>query len=450
MTWAQNLASSAKRLLVGAERVATVNGPLIPSRTGTRYAGVPVNDDTALRHSAVWACLRLRADLVSTMPVDTYRDVVVEGNKIAVDMGRPPILVTPGGEDWAWEEWSYASQNDLDSCGNTVGIITEKTGQGLPARIDLQYKGDVTIFQNTNMARPKYRIAGKVYDREQVWHERQYPVSGRPYGLSPVLYAASSIGEYLAAQQMGLDWFAGAGIPKARLKNTGKELTPRETAQIKERWMASVANGDLFVHGSNWEYNLLQAEAIGSEWLDSRRFGLADVCRFFGCPADLIEAAISGGGSLTYQNIGQRNLQFLIMQLGPALIRREKAWSRGLLPQPRYARVNTNALVRLDPVAQGKLLDDAVKGRRMTVTEARAKMDLGPLTPEQEEEFARLFGPPKGAEPTGKTLDARGPELAELVTFLRSVLDYGTAPVSPAVTGLWSQPAIEAATVDVD
>ena len=446
MTWAQSLGRAVKSVLVGGERVATVNGPIIPDRQGVRGGVGAVTDDRALRHSAVWACLRLRADIVSTLPVDNFRDVTIDGSKIAVEMPKPPILVTPGGQDWPWEDWSYASQNDVDACGNTVGIITERTGQNLPARVDLQARSDVTIFQNRNDDRAKYRIAGKVYTRDQVWHERQFPVSGRPYGLSPILYAAASISEYLSAQQMGLDWFAGSGVPKARLKNTERKVDAREAAQVKERWHASIGNGDIFVHGNTWEYNLMQAEAAGSEWLDARRFGLADVCRFFGCPADLIEAAISSPGTLTYQSISQRNLQFLILQLGPALVRRERAWSRGLLPQPRYVKVNTAALVRLDPKAQGDLLDAAVKGRRMTVTEARAKMDLPPLTPEQEAEFNRLFGPPKGAEPLGKTL-ARGPDLAELVTFLRSVYDPGLAPVSPGMGPLWLPDGV-AANVD--
>ena len=46
------------------ERVSTIDGPIIPSRAGAPGSGaVGVNEETAMRHSAVWACLRLRADL---------------------------------------------------------------------------------------------------------------------------------------------------------------------------------------------------------------------------------------------------------------------------------------------------------------------------------------------------------------------------------------------------
>lgn len=65
---------------------------LLDARRGKRTGKVHVTGDTALRHSAVWACLRLRADLVSTMPVDVYRRV----NGIQVEVAKPPVLVTPG------------------------------------------------------------------------------------------------------------------------------------------------------------------------------------------------------------------------------------------------------------------------------------------------------------------------------------------------------------------
>jgi phage portal protein BeeE len=60
------------------------------------------------------------------------------------------------------------------------------------------------------------------------------------------------------------------------------------------------------------------------EWIDGKRYGVSDIARFFGCPGDLIDAAVSTG-SITYANMTQRNLQFLIMHLGPAVYRRERA-----------------------------------------------------------------------------------------------------------------------------
>ena len=44
-------------------------------------------------------------------------------------------------------------------------------------------------------------ILAPEYTADKVWHERQFPVPGLPVGLSPLIYAAWSIGEYLSEQQ---------------------------------------------------------------------------------------------------------------------------------------------------------------------------------------------------------------------------------------------------------
>ena len=55
----------------------------------------------------------------------------------------------------------------------------------------------------------------------------------------------------------------------------------------------------------------------------------------------------SGGSSLTYANVTQRNLDFLIMHLGPSVVRRERSLSQ-LLPRPRFVKLNPSALLRMD------------------------------------------------------------------------------------------------------
>jgi phage portal protein BeeE len=153
---------------------------LIPPRTQAKAGTVVVTNDSALRHSAVWACLRLRADLISTMPLDVYRRV---GN-IQVEMPKPPILVNPGGERVDICEWMYSSQVDLDRAGNTIGLITEVNGLGLPARIDLQPLGECSV--QVIKGKLRYRIGGREYEPQQVWHEKQYTIPGLEVGLSPV------------------------------------------------------------------------------------------------------------------------------------------------------------------------------------------------------------------------------------------------------------------------
>ena len=357
------------------------------ARTGS--AATRVNSDTALRNSAVWACLRLRADLVSTFPVDVYRKV----GGIRVEVPAPAFFVTPGGPEVDWCEWAYSSQVDLDRLGNTVGLITARDSYGLPARVDLwAASGATALVRDGEFWGWRYR--GVEYPKSDVWHEKQYTVAGCHVGLSPIAYAAWTLGEYASIQEFALDWFGAGAVPSGTLKNTEK-VVPGDTAkEIKREFKSTVRSGDVFVHGKDWEYSLIKAEMETSNWLEAKAAGMVDVARFLGVPADLVDAALSGQ-SITYANMSQRNLQFLIMNLAPALTRRENTFSRRLLARPRFLKFNTAALLRMDPAAQAVMLGEQIKTRQIAPSEARALMDRLPYTDEQLAEFDRLFGKPQ-------------------------------------------------------
>lgn len=369
---------------------------LIPPRPQVGRGRAVVTPETALRHSAVWAAIRLRANLISTLPIDVLRNF--EGR--AVEVPKPPVLVNPGGERVDALEWLYSSQSDLDKCGNCFGVITERDSRGLPSRIDLANVADVVVRVRDGELQ-KYKIGRLEYDPGDIWHERQYTVSGMHVGLSPVAYAAWSIGEYLSVQDFATSWFGGDAIPAAHLKNTSKTLNTAEANTVKERFKASVQDGGLFVTGNEWDYEMIGAQAADATWIEAKQFGITDIARFFDVPSDLIEGAVSGS-SVTYANITQRNLQLLIMHLGPAIIRRENNLAK-LLPRPRYVKFNSDALLRMDPKSRQEIITARILARTLAPSEARALDDQAPFTEEQLAEFDRLFGKPNSTPQTAKT-----------------------------------------------
>jgi len=381
----------------------------LPIRSPRRNGSVDVTPDKARTHSAVWASIRLRADLISSMPVQCYRTVPGTGLEVAVP--TPPVLTIPAYHDAGEKqpigiaEWMYTSQSDVDSVGNTFGIITQLDGMGLPARIQPVQVQDVTVAVRKGLL-DHYKIGTQVYSPEQIWHERQYPISGSPVGLSPIAYAAASIGGYLSAQQFALDWFGNGAVPSAILKNSKRTLDAAEAALTKRRFGAAVGNGEVFVTGMDWDYTMLGAKATESQFLEEMRYSLSDIARFFGVPADTIDAP-SESGSITYANISQRNLQLLIMNLGPAVARRETALSR-LTANPRRVKLDSDALLRMDPQTRQTVLASKISNRQMTVDEAREEDNMPPLTAEQIAETKNIFGTvPANAAP-GAVATAEG------------------------------------------
>ena len=88
-----------------ARRDMDTYADLIPSRLPASAA--PVTRDNSLTSSVKWACQRLRADLVSTTPLDVSKQTV---NGVATTMPTPPVLSMPDGR-MDVTEWLYGSSS---------------------------------------------------------------------------------------------------------------------------------------------------------------------------------------------------------------------------------------------------------------------------------------------------------------------------------------------------
>lgn len=359
--------------------------PMLPGRSGSPVGAAVVNGDTALTQSAVWAALRLRADLVSSMPVHVYR----QANGLRLDIPTPPVLTNPGGPACRLAEWLYSTQIDLDRYGNAFGIIRARDGMGKPSHIELVAARSVTV--QVKDGTPTYKIGGETYAAQNVWHEKAYTVPGSVVGLSPIAYAAMSIGRYLSAERFSAEWFSGGQVPKGHLKNTARKVSAADAMVAKARFNRIFETGGVFVSGNDWEYDPIFAESNDMSFLDSMNASTVDIARFIGVPGDMIDAP-SQGQSLTYANIGQRNLQFLIMHLGPALRRREDALSSGLLAAGRYVKFDAaGVLLQMDPLTAMNVVSGQIMRRYLTVDEARAGENRPPLTEADYQAFDRLF-----------------------------------------------------------
>lgn len=389
-------------------RHATITGPtaaeLIPRRLpSVRHASV--TSETALRHSAVWACLRLRANLISTLPLDVYRDVQGRPTKVPT----PPVLRNPGGEKVDILEWLYSTQVDLDQAGNTVGLIRGFDSLGLPTQIDLAPLNEVSFVVRKGEL-VEIRVADEKYTGDairNVWHEKQYTKSGLHVGLSPLAYAAWEISGYLSVQEFAAEWFSNAATPSARLQHKHKVIDKEQAAEVKQRYRDSVQAGDLFVYGADWEYDLMGAKASESQFIEAMGATIADIARWFDCPVDRIESAVQGS-SITYARVDLAQLQLLVNHLNPAIVRRENTFANRLLPRPRYAKFNVKALLRMDAKTQADIFNIEVNSRYRTPDEVRELLDLEPLADDDYAQFDRLFGsknpaPTKAAVPAGPT-----------------------------------------------
>jgi HK97 family phage portal protein len=350
--------------------------PLWPMRNATSWSSVQVTSDTARRHSAVWRCQMLRADLVSTLPLYVYR-----GSELQVKqrIPTPPVLLNPSA-DCDITEWLYSSQMSLDDCGNAFGLVVGRDRYGLPSQVELQDAATVSLRVDRSTGRRRYLVAGHEYDPVEVWHEKQFTVAGHPLGLSPVEYAEWSVGQGLSAAKFGLDWFRNGATPSGWFRNVARKLTADESDGVKKKFMVAVGMREPLVTGNDWEYQAVSVKANESQFLETGRLSIQDVCRFYGVPSDMIGEG-GTGSSLTYANREDRALDFLAFTMNGILTRRERALSR-LTPRPHTAAFDRNQLLATDRLARAKATQLEVAAHILTPDEARLENDRPALTPE--------------------------------------------------------------------
>jgi HK97 family phage portal protein len=333
------------------------------------WAGVQVNADHAQRHTTVWACVRLLSDVVSTLPVDVYR----EGSRDPLTL--PPLLRSPAaGMDR--QQFIEAVMRSLLLRGNAYGLITARSGATLlPSQIEL-IAPDLVQVRLTHEGVVEYRIGGQIVDPDDVWHVRAYTTPGQPAGLSPVEYARQTIGLGLAAEKFGAQFFGDSATPAGVLTMPGTPTTG-QLAAVKEIWhdrYQSARNVAVLAGGMKFEPIAIKPEE--SQFIETAGLNVRSVCRVFGCPPEMIGA--EAGGSLTYANVEMRSLDFLTYSVNPWLYRLEVALSK-LLPRNQFVKFNPGGLLRATTKDRYEAHEIALRAGFLTVNEVRALEDLPPI-----------------------------------------------------------------------
>jgi hypothetical protein len=135
---------------------------------GQRWPRPLITNDDALRHSAVWAAVRLRADLLSTLPLEVY---TTDADGFQIPATAPRVIAYPGGDNCDSQEWLYNSQVELDRSGNSIGVIRETDRDGYPTRIDLKPTSVCSVMQSGDEL-TGYRIAGNWMKVDRLSGER--------------------------------------------------------------------------------------------------------------------------------------------------------------------------------------------------------------------------------------------------------------------------------------
>jgi HK97 family phage portal protein len=344
-------------------------------------ANITVNEDTALKFSAVWACVKLIAETIGGLPVNAYK-ILPDGTRI-LDNEHPLAQLFKNKPNQYQNRVEFFETMTMQLClhGNAYAHIS-KTGNRITSLLPLmaeQMEVDL-LPDGTIVYRYNSGANLSVYAPESIWHIKL--MSNGIVGLSPLAYARNSVGIGLASDDR-VKALASNGFKPTGVLTIDKLLKPEQREQIRGQFadLAAGSGDPLRVLEAGMTYQQVSMNPKDVQLLETRRFQIEDIARFFGVPSVLINDT---SASTTWGSGIEQIVQgFYKLGLRPYLERYEASISNSLLTasdRRNYEfEFDFGALLRGDEQTRFATYKEAINAGFKTINECRQSEGMKPI-----------------------------------------------------------------------
>jgi len=359
-----------------------------------KVAGANVDHKTAMRVSAVYACVRLISGAVAGLPLHFYRRTS-DGNRERVEhpyaslLNRQPVPGFPASAMWEFTVAQMLLRGDGPAYlerDNRSGII----------RSIIPLKRDQVVIKKEHDGNPRHAHRLRYYistpdgafgaQQEDVLHFPGFGFDGL-HGMSVIEWGGrTSTGIAIGADRYAGKYFENGGAPQFALKAKGR-MTEEQQEALRGAWIAKYSgtgpNSIPLILTEGLEMDQLTMTAKDAQLLESRQWQAIDIARAFGVPPYMIgetSGSTSWGSGIEQQGIG-----FVVFTLAPHLRRIENELNNKLFPgdETMFVEFNTSALMQGDHAARADYYQKALGGTQnpawMVPNEVRKLENLPPI-----------------------------------------------------------------------
>lgn len=341
-------------------------------------AGKTVNASAALAVSAVWDCVRKTSQVISTLPLAIYEKG--SGNsRVKVEEDLSEILSeSPNREQTGVEFWEGMTAHATlrgNACAEKLFLGSKLVGMKPLLNVTPKRNASGALEYIVND-----RGKRSVMPADKVFHLRGFG-AGDGLGMSAIKYGAHSIGAALAADETAGSVFSNAMMAAGVLTSDQKLNTEQrdQLQTILEKFTGSRKAGKILTLESGLGYKQLQLNPEDAQLLESRRFSVEDVCRWFGVPPIVIGHS-ADGQTMWGSGVEAVMLSWLSLGINPLLVKNEARIWKDLIPANKrkrwYAEYNREAMLQMDSRAKGDFLLKMRMGGFMSGDEGRDKLNL--------------------------------------------------------------------------
>jgi HK97 family phage portal protein len=317
---------------------------------------IPVNESSALRLSAVWACVKIKSNQLATLPFNFYiRDQ--KGDSIVAAVSAAQKVMKKPNPYMSAFDFKFAMMAAKMLHGNGYANI-KRDGNGQPVGL---------IPVHPDRVEPKIVNGELVYilDKDtkmtiqamDMLHFKGLSLDGL-VGMSTIKAEAQNLGLALASQNE-LKQFYEKGSKIDGFVSYPNKLDYNAKTKSEEALQKKVSGTEpttkvpIFDNGA--KYVPVGVNPTEAMWLTMMGYGVEEICRIFGVPPHLVAALKQS----TNNNIEHQGMDFVNHGLLPEAKCFEEELDRKLLnpleANDHYCKFNMNGLLRGDSAARAAL-----------------------------------------------------------------------------------------------
>lgn len=345
---------------------------------GPSTGGKRVNEKSAMGMSAVYRAVTLKAGVAASLPLHAIKS---DGYTRAPAASQAAMLLrNPHPDLTRYELWEIAYTHRYLWGNAYLRKLRNRLGQVVELWPIEPWR--VKVGRATDTSPKVYEIDGgaEIHTDETILHLPGFGYDGI-CGVSPVRIARQSIGLALAAEEYGARLFENGSLASGILQ-TEQRLTKEQAETIQKRWKAKSTGlnsaHETVVLDSGAKFQQLTIPPEDAQFLESRRFQIGEVSRWYGVPPFLMfetEKSTSWGTGLEQQAIG-----WVVYDLRRDLTGVEQRLTKhALSAQDVDAKYSIEGLLRGDSTARAAFYKAMWEIGVFSTNEVRALEDRAPV-----------------------------------------------------------------------
>jgi HK97 family phage portal protein len=339
----------------------------------------PVTFDSAMQLSVVWACVKLLAETVASLPLGFYRK---NGALRTADPQHPLAILFAGKVNRYQNRIEFFETLILNLVlhGNAYILIERRGGLIVSLLPLMSSQMEVRLLADGSVVYTYTQDTGvDAIAPERIWHIKLF--GNGIVGLSALDYQRRSLGIAVGAEKATAKVYANGG-KRSGVLMLDRLLTEGQRDQVRANFNGLVEGGQrLMVLEAGAKFEPVAMSPQDIELLSSRKFNVEDLARWYGVPSVMVND--TSGSTVWGSGISEIVRGFYKLTLRPILEKIELSMVVSLIPPAERSTIEVEfdfeGLLRADQKSRFDGYRVGIQGGITTPNECRAWEGLPPM-----------------------------------------------------------------------